>query len=183
MAENDANTTQADVHADDQSQVDANRDESQADSTHTDTLTRAEAKKLRSEAANLRQRLKDAETKAQEAERKQKERDDADAKAKGEWEKVATEREKELETLRAQIAERDLNDLKRTVAAEEGLPADLAVRLSGEDEDALRKDAKALAKHLKAKDAATDAGERTKPGQKRPDKAEYANPARWGLRH
>ncbi len=125
----------------------------------------------------------DLERRLAEFEQQQKARDDEEAKKRGEWEKVATEREKELEELRAAIAERDLNDLKRAVAADEGLPAELAMRLTGDDEDALRKDAKALAKHLKAKEATeTDAGDRTKPGQKRPDKGEFANPARWGLR-
>jgi hypothetical protein len=134
-----------------------------------------EARKAAEKArADLEKRLK-----AIEDERKQAE--DAKAKEQGEWEKVATERERELEKLRAQIAERDLNDLKRTVAAEEGLPAELALRLAGDDEDALRTDAKALARHLKAREVDTDAGERTKPGQKKPDKSAYADPARWGL--
>lgn len=115
-------------------------------------------------------------------EQAQKAREDADAKAKGEWEKVAKDREAELETLKAELAERDRNDLKRTIAAETGLPGDLALRLTGDDEAALREDAKELAKHLKAREVETDAGERTPNGNKKPTRSEFANPARWGLR-
>ena len=116
-------------------------------------------------------------------EKAQKDRDDAAAKEKGEWETIAKQREDELAQLKADLAERDLNDLKRTIAKDEGLPGDLALRLAGADEDELRKDAKALAKHIKAQDAPdTDAGERTPRGTKKPDKSEFANPARWGLR-
>ena len=40
-------------------------------------------------------------------EKAQKDRDDADAKAKGEWEKVATERQQELDQLKADLAARE----------------------------------------------------------------------------
>lgn len=127
------------------------------------------------ERTDLAKRLADLE-------KAEQDREAEAAKAKGEWEKVATDREKELEQLKADLAERDLNDLKRTVATDEGLPADLALRLQGDDEETLRTDAKALVKHLKAKDPGdTDAGDRTKPGHKKPDKNAFADPARWGL--
>lgn len=174
-----SDATQADADA--QSQADTHDDATQADAQETISLD--EAKKLRSEASSLRKRLKDAEAKAQAAEENDRKAKDAKAKEQGEWETIAKQREDELAQLKADIAERDLNDLKRTVAKEEGLPGDLALRLAGDDEDALRTDAKALAKHLKAQDAPdTDAGERTPRGTKKPDKSEFSNPARWGIR-
>lgn len=168
-----SDATQADADA--QSQADTTiADATRADASK-ETISLEEAKKLRSEAANLRKRLKDAEDAAQAAA-------DTEAKAKGEWEDIAKKREAELAEATRQLAERDMNDLKRTIAADEGLPVDLALRLQGDDEDALRTDAKALAKHLKVKDPGdTDAGDRTKPGQKKPDKNAFADPARWGL--
>lgn len=170
--------------ADDQNQQDQ-RDADEQESHETEELgdkgrealrrEREARKAAEKERADLQKQI-DALSKAQ------RDRDDADAKAKGEWEKVAKEREEELAKLTTLLAERDLNDLKRTIAADEGLPADLALRLQGDDEDALRTDAKALAKHLKVKDPGdTDAGDRTKPGQKKPDKNAFADPARWGL--
>lgn len=51
-------------------------------------------------------------------------------------------------TQRAKTAERSL--LRSKVAREEGLPAELADRLTGEDEKALREDAKALSKFVGA---------------------------------
>lgn len=161
--------------------------DSQDESTHdTDDLGdagKAALKRERDARKAAEKEKADLAKKIADFEKAQKDRDDEAAKAKGEWETVATAREKELEELKRSLAERDLNDLRRTVAADEGLPADLALRLQGDDEDALRTDAKALAKFLKAKDATdTDAGERTKPGTKKPDKGAFSDPAKWGLR-
>ena len=69
-----------------------------------------------------------------------------------------------------------------TIAKTAGLPEDLADRQKGETDEELEADAKAMAKHLKAQDAPdNDAGKRTAPGLKKPDKSAYADPARWGL--
>lgn len=157
--------SQADTHADDATQAEASKE----------TISLDEARKLRSEAASLRKRLKDAEDAAQAAA-------DADAKAKGEWEKIAQKRQEELDALKAQLAERDLRERKAAIAKAAGLPDDLADRLKGETDEDLETDAKALAKHLKAQDAPdTDAGKRTPTGLKKPDKSAFADPARWGL--
>lgn len=59
----------------------------------------------------------------------------------------------EKETLTSQIGEKEseiskyqVNDLKRRVALETGLPYELADRLDGEDEESIRKDAESMAK-------------------------------------
>jgi hypothetical protein len=116
-------------------------------------------------------------------EKAQKDRDDADAKAKGEWEKVATERQAELDKLKADLAARDLNDRKTAIAKAAGLPDDLATRLQGETDEELEADAKGMAKLLRVQDAPeNDAGERTPKGTKKPDKNAWSDPAKWGLR-
>jgi len=52
--------------------------------------------------------------------------------------------------LEAQLADRDAADLRRKVAAEVGLPADMADRLRGDNLQALRGDAKKLAETISA---------------------------------
>lgn len=136
-------------------------------------LDRIIGNRLTRERDSLRKTLKeelDADIRAEEA------------KKQGDFKKLYEDLDERYKALESSLAERDLNDLKRTIATDEGLPADLALRLQGDDEDALRTDAKALAKHLKAKDPGdTDAGDRTKPGQKNSDKKAFSDPARWGL--
>jgi len=67
----------------------------------------------------------------------------------------ANQRIQELET---QARERDLNDLRKEVAAEAGLPPLLASRLQGEDLRAMRADAKKLADELNAGKPVGDIG-------------------------
>ena len=96
----------------------------------------------------------DAERKrANEAEKRLKEAADRIAQFEDAQRTEEEKRQHELETLRAQIederkqreaAERDL--LVKSVAAEYGLPDELAGRLAGEDREALAEDAKILQK-------------------------------------
>lgn len=52
---------------------------------------------------------------------------------------------KELEDLKAKVHKYETDSVKTRIAHEMGLPYDLASRLSGEDEESIRADAKALA--------------------------------------
>ena len=110
--------------------------------------------------AELEQIIKDRLDRAQkksEAE-KEKARQDAEAEAakkNGEWQKLAEQRERELQERDRKLAEaeardkaRELSDLKRSVAEKVGLPAKLAARLVGDDEAALEADATALLETL-----------------------------------
>lgn len=115
-------------------------------------------------------------------EQQQRDADDAKAKEKGEWEKVAKQREEELAEVRSQLAARDLKDRKAAIAKQHGIPEEAIGRLNGSTDEEIEEDAKALAKILKPREAPeTDAGERTPPGNKKPNKSEFANPAMWGL--
>lgn len=51
----------------------------------------------------------------------------------------------ELEDLKAKVHKYETDSVRTRVAHEEGLPYELAARLSGEDEETIRADAKALA--------------------------------------
>jgi hypothetical protein len=82
-----------------------------------------------------------------------------EAKAKGEWEKVATDRQTEIERLTGELAARDRALLVAKVAARHRLPETLATRLVGTTEEELETDAKALAKEVGARAAPeTEAG-------------------------
>ncbi len=157
------------------------RNESAAEQSKTErdkTLAR-----LSDERREARERAQKAEAELEAIRKKQRDADEAKAKESGEFQKLLEQREKDLNELKASIAQRDFADLKRRIAAGEGLTASWATRIQGDDEDALRADAKAIAKDLKTREPSdTDAGDRTKPGQKRPDKKEFANQARWGIR-
>lgn len=88
-----------------------------------------EAKKVLADAAELRQaQMSDAD------------------KAKEEAEKTR----QEAEDLKAQLAQRDLNDLRKKIASELKLPEALAARLTGTTEDEIKADAEALVKAIPA---------------------------------
>ncbi|MDQ3540260.1 MAG: hypothetical protein M3440_06185 [Chloroflexota bacterium] len=162
-----SDATQADAAP--QSQAD---DDTATQADAQETISLDEAKKLRSEAASLRKRLKDAETKAQAAEVKDRQAQEAKAKEQGEWEKVAQQRADDLAEAQRKLAERDLKDMKVAAAKKAGLPDDLVDRLAGTTAEELETDAKALAKHIAPRDAAeTDAGKRSSSakGATKPD--------------
>jgi hypothetical protein len=155
-----SDATQADADA--QSQADTlDTRESQADSQH-DALSLEEAKKLRSEAQNLRKRLKDAEATAQAAEARQRELDEAKAKEEGRYKELLEAREKELAEIQKQITDRDLKDKRTALARKHSLPDEIADRLVGETDDEIEEDAKRLARLFAKTDGVdTDSGKRS----------------------
>lgn len=72
-----------------------------------------------------------------------KEQTDAIAKY-AEQLKGVEEKDKELESLKGQVKSYEINSLKIKIAHEEGLPYGLSSRLSGDTEETIKKDAKAL---------------------------------------
>lgn len=96
----------------------------------------AALERTRREHAGTRSRLTTLERQQQEA----------DAAKLSELEKA----QKESTALKAQLAQRDHADLQREVAAEVGLPAQMASRLQGATREELQADAKALAKLIPA---------------------------------
>lgn len=169
----------ADEQQDQTDQRDADQpdqhDESHDTTTDTDDLgdkgrqaiqREREARKAAEKArSDLEKRLK-----AIEDERKQAE--DAKAKEQGEWEKIAATREAELKALQDQLAERDRQTLRATIARKHRLPDDALEFVTGDDEDAIEASVKKLAKiAARTEDVDTDSGKRssttkqtTKPG-------------------
>jgi hypothetical protein len=103
----------------------------------------SDIRKARRENQNLRTRLKDLET-------AQAQRDEQERIAAGEFKTLAEARAARIAELEAAIADRDRAALLAAVASKYHLPAELAERLRGEDEDSLEADAKALAKLIPA---------------------------------
>lgn len=81
---------------------------------------------------------------------------DLSTQLKEQSEKVTGSSDK-IKELENKVHDYETASVKTRVAHEEGLPYELASRLAGEDEDAIRKDAKALAKFA-AKPAAAPIG-------------------------
>jgi hypothetical protein len=114
------------------------------------------AKPLCRKSANALRRPKKNSRNLQKA---QAAREEAEAKAKGDFESLAKTAQDERDALKAELAKRDHDDLKRTVATKHKLSSELAARLVGETEAELEADAKALAKLVGAREAPdTEAG-------------------------
>lgn len=60
--------------------------------------------------------------------------------------------QEKIDELKGQIAERELSDLRKKIAADNKLPDELADRLKGETEEEITADAKELAKKLKVEE-------------------------------
>lgn len=72
--------------------------------------------------------------------------------------------EGKIRDLKGEIAERDLNEVRRTIAGKHKIPEELIDRLRGSNEEEITTDAKALAKSLKLKaEEEVDGEENVKP--------------------
>lgn len=116
---------------------------SMPEKTGEKTYTQAELETIIKERVTRLQTQ--AEKKAQDAAEKAA----AEQAAKnGEWEKLAKQRETELANLQTQLRQKELSDLRRTIAEKVGLPIALASRLQGETEAEIETDAKSLLETL-----------------------------------
>lgn len=110
--------------------------QAELDEVITNRLDRAKAKwneqeeGYKKKIAELESNIKANETKYQEQDQKLKSHDDVVAQ------------------LNAELSKSKLQGLKHKIAHESGLPFELAERLSGSDEDAIRQDAEALKKYV-----------------------------------
>lgn len=109
-----------------------------------------ELAETRKEAAGYRTKLRAEEAAKEEAARKA-------AEEQGEFKQLYEQAQQQLAELEAARTKAERAQLLARIATEAGLDATLAERLRGEDEAALRADAKALAERLKPA-APTDAG-------------------------
>lgn len=107
-----------------------------------------------------------------------------EAKKQGDFEKLYNAEKEAHDTLKADVAKRDHEDLKKRIAAEAKLPEGAWKRLVGETEDELKADAKDMAKtFVSTKDVDTDAGKTRTKSASTADKDIEAlkKPDAWGL--
>jgi hypothetical protein len=112
----------------------------------------------------LRDRLtrarKQWEADAEDAEKKAREEAEAQRlKEQEQYKELAEKREQELKDLKSQLAVEQHQRLQFQIAQDVGLPPEMADRIQGEDEAAMREDAKSLAKFV-----AADDGQGSPPG-------------------
>ena len=139
--------------------------------------------KVSEERRQARERAQKAEQELSKLQASQREAEEAKAKEEGKFKELLEAREKELEALKQDIAKRDLQARKAAIAKTHGIPDEFVDRLKGDTDEDLENDAKAVAKLLTKRDAPdTDGGAKTPAGVKKPNKSDYSDPARWGLR-
>lgn len=86
------------------------------------------------------------------------------AEDEGEWEKLAASRQKKIEELEADIAQRDLSILRATIAKKHNIPDDVIDLIDGDDEETLDNNARRLSKVIARDEApATELAKGTKP--------------------
>lgn len=137
--------------------------------------------KERKAARDASQALKAAQKKIDDA-AEAKAREDGDYKALLEArDKDLKARDKELAELKAERDSERLTGLREKYGAKERIPEDLWKKIEGDDEDAIKADAKSLAKHLGGREAPEDdAGERSRTNGKKTKKDEaYKDPSHW----
>jgi ribosome-binding ATPase YchF (GTP1/OBG family) len=129
-------------------------DKGVADKTFTQAELDAEiAKRLERERAKTAKAAEDAES-----ERKRKE-----AETAGQWEEVNRQLTAENVRLKAEKAEAEKAALRLKVATELGLPVQLADRLKGDDEEAMKADAKTILDLLPKAEKTTPVGNGVNP--------------------
>lgn len=111
-----------------------------------------------------------------------------EAKKQGDYKTLYEAEKEKREALERDIADRERADKKRVIATKHGLPAEMASRLTGETDEELEADAKALAKLVKVPapddtDLGSTGNRRRRSGGRRKDDngPDPRSPEAWGL--
>ena len=136
-------------------------------SSETEVVSLEEARKLRSEAQNLRTRLKALEKAEEDRERESKRQAEMAAEANAEWQQLAEQRKNRVEELERQIQQRELDLHRSAEGAKNRIPADLIPFIPGNTREEITAAAKVFAKHMvppQAPDTEAGAGGRGRGG-------------------
>ncbi len=148
-------------------QTDDQQDPSQEDDQREseETISAAEAAKLRKELADTRKEAAKHRTDLRKVQADAAKAEQDKAKEQGNFEKLyetaqttITERDDRIAELEGQIKTAEHTSLRVQVAQKHKLPADLTDLLQGDDEAALEASAKVLAKHIRIEAPDTEAG-------------------------
>lgn len=114
--------------------------------------------------AIVKDRLAREKAKREEAEKAAREKAEAEALAKNqEWEKLAAQREKELNEIKAENERLHIEGMKRQAAAKVGLPEIFADRIKGGTAEEMETDAQALLEAMPKTKPAAGSGASTNP--------------------
>ena len=103
-------------------------------------------KSLRKENAQRRTENRDIRKQLDTIQKVQEQQETAQLAEQNKWQELYEKEKTAREQMAADLQAQQLNMLKLTIAAQFKLPPELATRLQGDDEDALRADAETLAK-------------------------------------
>ena len=153
--------------------------------TTTATVTQAPASKtldeLQAENERMSKALKDANREAADRRKKLDAYEKAEQTRKDAELSESQRLQKEVETLRAQAERTNRELMQRDIAAEVGLPAIFAARITGNDKDAMLEDAKAMLSALPSKPTPSLSATNPGSGQSRSETDEERR-KRLGLR-
>ena len=102
------------------------------------TFSAEYVKKLRDEAAKYRVRAKEHESRLAQLEADAKQRKESELAEKEDFKTLAEQRAQELETLKAQVRNQEIQQLRMQTVQELGLPADALEFLTGTDEETIK---------------------------------------------
>ncbi len=153
--------------------------------TTTATVTQAPASKtldeLQAENERMSKALKDANREAADRRKKLDAYEKAEQTRKDAELSEAQRLQKEVETLRAQAERTNRELMQRDIAAEVGLPAIFAARITGNDKETMLEDAKAMLAALPSKPTPSLSATNPGSGQSRSETDEERR-KRLGLR-
>ena len=153
--------------------------------TTTATVTQAPASKtldeLQAENERMSKALKDANREAADRRKKLDAYEKAEQSRKDAELSEAQRLQKEVETLRAQAERTNRELMQRDIAAEVGLPAIFAARITGNDKETMLEDAKAMLSALPSKPTPSLSATNPGSGQTRSETDEERR-KRLGLR-
>ncbi len=119
-------------------------------------------KQLYAQNAELKSKLADLESQRKAEDTKRLEEQE-------QWKELAEQSKQELADLQAKVAASELSALRLKIGTELGLPVDLSNRLSGDDEESIRKDAETMVQYSKPvapQGTITEGGKGTPPTPK-----------------
>lgn len=139
------------------------------DKPQGDTFPRSYVEELRAENASWRTKVRDLEKKFEDMETEKQKTQAKELEDQNRFKELYEQEQQKTAQLETQMKEQQAEIQRVKIAAEFHLPDDLAERLQGEDETALRADAQKLAKYApKPDEAAPDADPDKEPDK--PDK-------------
>lgn len=118
-------------------------------------------RKLREENATRRLKLQEFESEAEKRARELLAQEEATLQENQQWRELAEKRARELEELQQSMQAMELDNLRRSIGLELGLPSALVDRIRGANEEEMRADAEAIKSAIPTQQQQPSAGRST----------------------